>query len=334
LGKDLFRELKLLEPCGIGNPAPKLFIPNCWFERVRNRNIQDHRGRKVRYIKTDFELWDDSAPAGFPGTWWEHYQDELPGNRCDAIVELDFNAYKKSYEVRLLSVRAAEQTNPIPVTAPIDWIVDWRAADRSAIDRPEDHPRQALPLRHEQTPIEEPIAPPPCPPALNRDRQIVPITRCPNSWDDMHQWLQRLPGQTIALAYAPPTLNPPIDIWQQLVGMAKYLSRTGTLSTRSHLQAKLGLSDRVLTVGLETLHYLGFDVHSSTTEVRISWTTDTETPIPTNAAIAEFLAMIEEEQFRRRYFFEVPLTTIQAVVSHSSGQQFPEPPMSEHRQPR
>ncbi|MEO0936231.1 MAG: DHHA1 domain-containing protein, partial [Cyanobacteria bacterium J06641_2] len=32
LSKELFLELKLLEPCGMGNPVPKLLIKNCWFE--------------------------------------------------------------------------------------------------------------------------------------------------------------------------------------------------------------------------------------------------------------------------------------------------------------
>ena len=32
LGRELFRELKLLEPCGMGNPVPKLLVQNCWFE--------------------------------------------------------------------------------------------------------------------------------------------------------------------------------------------------------------------------------------------------------------------------------------------------------------
>jgi single-stranded-DNA-specific exonuclease len=105
LGQNLFRELKLLEPYGIGNPVPKLLIQNCWFSQVWHRNIEDWRGRKVRYIKTEFEIWDDSTELGFPGVWWEHYRDEIPPGRCDAIAELDFNPAKKRYEIRLIAVR-------------------------------------------------------------------------------------------------------------------------------------------------------------------------------------------------------------------------------------
>jgi len=56
LGKDLFRELKLLEPCGMGNPVPKLLIQNCWFENAWHRNQQDVQGNKVQYIKTEFDI--------------------------------------------------------------------------------------------------------------------------------------------------------------------------------------------------------------------------------------------------------------------------------------
>ncbi|MEY3400852.1 MAG: single-stranded-DNA-specific exonuclease RecJ, partial [Cyanobacteriota bacterium] len=52
LGKDLFSELKLLEPCGMGNPIPKLLIKNCWFENSWHKNQQDLQGNKVQYIKT------------------------------------------------------------------------------------------------------------------------------------------------------------------------------------------------------------------------------------------------------------------------------------------
>ena len=74
LGKELFAELKLLEPCGMGNPVPKLFIQNCWFENGWHRNQQDWKGKKVQYIKTEFFIRDDSSRGKFPGVWWGHYK--------------------------------------------------------------------------------------------------------------------------------------------------------------------------------------------------------------------------------------------------------------------
>ncbi|MGD1850807.1 MAG: single-stranded-DNA-specific exonuclease RecJ, partial [Cyanophyceae cyanobacterium] len=88
----LFQELKLIEPCGMGNAQPKLLIKNVWFTDVYNANLRDSKNTKLKYIRTLFNLCDDSNPAGCPGLWWEHYQHEIPDGRCDVVVELDFNA--------------------------------------------------------------------------------------------------------------------------------------------------------------------------------------------------------------------------------------------------
>lgn len=106
LGIDLFKELKLLEPCGIGNPVPKLLIKNCWFDNIWNKNQKDNKGKEVKYIKTNFKIYDDSNNVGFNGVWWGHYKDELiPQEKYDVILELDYNAYDKEYEVRLIDVQ-------------------------------------------------------------------------------------------------------------------------------------------------------------------------------------------------------------------------------------
>ncbi|NES07391.1 MAG: single-stranded-DNA-specific exonuclease RecJ, partial [Okeania sp. SIO2F4] len=126
LGRDLFQELKLLEPCGMGNPVPKLLIQNCWFTDTWHRNQTDLRGNKVKYIKTSFEICDESIDKGFPGIWWGHYKEEIPEGICDAVVELDFNTYEKRYEVRLIAVQPNFQDTQVIVSNPVDWILDWR----------------------------------------------------------------------------------------------------------------------------------------------------------------------------------------------------------------
>ena len=307
LGKELFRELKLLEPCGIGNPPPRLLIQNCWFTNVWNRNIQDWKGRKVRYIKTEFDLWDDSVDRGFPGVWWDHYKDEIPSGRCDAIVELDFNSYKKQYKIRLIGLRRAEQVgleHLVSRNQTGDWILDWRGTQQPTMKQ--------IP---KQTTKPEMLSEP-----------IMAITQCPSSWNDLYAWFRRAmqQGQSLALAYSPPTPESAGEIWQQLVGIAKYLSRTGKLVTRSQLQDKLGIGDRSLQAGFQTLKLLGFKVTSSdigfhvslqptmqpTMQAAVSTTSDTAL----NDAITRFRAIVQEEQFRRHYFYEVPLATIQYMA--------------------
>ncbi|WP_449420422.1 single-stranded-DNA-specific exonuclease RecJ [Phormidium nigroviride] len=306
LGRELFQELKLLEPCGMGNPAPKLLIQNCWFENIWHCNQKDLRGNKVQYIKTDFEIRDESTELAFPGIWWGHYKDEIPTGPCDAIVELDFNTYKKRYEVRLIALRPNGENAPVNIPAQIDWILDWRNSqnqDESAI-------------------------------ALSPSPLI--IAECPTSWGELQAWFRRglHSQQKLAIAYSLPPSPPPIQIWQQLVGIAKYLSRTNQTVTRRQLRQKLGISDVSLQLGFKTLTHLGFQFtyrdrafHITRhplekPSVNLSHPTHSQQLSISHSealshSIERFLAVVSEEQFRRRYFCEVSFATIQAMAQET-----------------
>jgi len=283
LGKDLFRTLRLLEPCGIGNPAPKLLVQNGWFIEVRDRNIKDWKGNKVKYIKTEFRLRDDSTEVSFPGVWWEHYRDEVPLERCDAIVELDYNPYKKDYEIRLLAVRPA-QAGAIGAPSVSHWILDWR--NQVAPSAPAD------PLRVED---------------------------CPAAWSEMQPWFQRAiqEQQHLAVAYSTPDLPPPEQTWQHLIGIAKYLSRTGHPATLAQLGEKLGISDRLLQLGLQTLPVLGFQVASIADTITVQWTQPPVPPDLYSPDVERFLVAVQEEQFQRHYFCQVPLPVIQTMADRA-----------------
>ncbi|MBF2000322.1 MAG: single-stranded-DNA-specific exonuclease RecJ [Synechococcales cyanobacterium M58_A2018_015] len=296
LGRSLFRELKLLEPCGIGNPVPKLLIQNCWFRRVWHKKISDYRGQPVEYIKTEFELCDDSWDLGFPGTWWGHYKDELPSGRCDAIVELDFNSYEdakcqKRYEVRLIAVRPAVG---VVATAPParDWIRDWILDGRGRLAA-----------------------------NLPSDAGILQVTTCPRCWEELQAWCRRAAqtGQRLALAYGDPVQRSAAACWQQLVGIAKYLSRTQTVATRQQLLENLQISDVALQLGLESLSLLGFrcswleqpSEQGTTLALQVIGQFAPVTDSALRSAMTQFIEVVQEEQFRQRYFYEVPLATIQ-----------------------
>lgn len=278
LGKDLFRELKLLEPCGMGNPAPKLWIQNVWFENASNRNIRDVRGNKLRYIKTDFVVRDDTG-AKFPGVWWGHYRDELPPQRCDVIAELDFNTFHKRYEIRLLAVRPSTQQAPMP-TVSLDWIVDWR--------------------QQSQTP----------------DASVLAIAQCPSRWDELRHWMQQAmqTGKTLAIAYPPPPDTDPTACWEQLIGIAKYLSRTQQSISSSHLRQKLSISDRTFQISLHALQVLGFEVTLADEALYFRWHPAMETEAVQSRAIAQCLTAIQEDRFRQQYFATVPLEVVKQMA--------------------
>ncbi|MBF2069181.1 single-stranded-DNA-specific exonuclease RecJ [Fischerella thermalis] len=279
LGKELFLELKLLEPCGMGNPVPKLLIQNCWFENAWHRNQKDSRGNKIQYIKAEFDIRDESTKNPFPGVWWGHYKDELPPGRCDCIVELDYNTFKKRYEIRLIAVRSCEKSARL--TPHSIQILDWRN-----ITTPPTLPN---------------------PPFL--------VKECPTSWDDLRVWLRRSlhNQQPLAIAWSKTEHQPPEQIWLTLVGIAKYLSRTNQLVTRVQLLQKLGIGDQSLLMGLRALKYLGFTIQRQDRYLQINQQPNTESVLA-ETAVNKFLAAVREEQFQRQYFAEVPISTIQAIA--------------------
>lgn len=285
LGKKLFRELKLLEPCGMGNPVPKLLIQNCWFERVWHNSIQDLKGKKIQYIKTTFQICDNSTSESFPGVWWEHYKDELPQDRrCDAIVELDFNAFKKDYEVRLIAVRPC--LNEFQFSKALgqnDLILDWRGKQQDEIGA--------------------------------ATSKVMCLDRCPSSWHEIQVRYKRAIAleEKLALAYPPPPQKSSQEIWQQLIGIAKYLSRTGKIVSQKQIKDKLGLSDRAFKLGLTALDCVGFVNLGTLESIQLSWSSEISSVAEAN--IVFFLEAIVEEQFQRQYFYQVPLTTLQEIIS-------------------
>lgn len=292
LGGDLFQELKLLEPCGMGNPVPKLLIQNCWFTNAWNTKEKDLRGQKVEYIKTTFELWDESTSTGFPGVWWGHYQDELPEERCDIIVELDFNTFKKKYEIRLLELRSAETKTPISSINLVDnLILDYRYQNLDDLGT-------------------EGVTPPLQTPLILKD--------CPTCWEELNAWFRRAYAQkqSLAIAYTLPQLLPPEKTWQDLIGIAKYLSRTHEPVTRQQLRSALHIGDIPLKVGFEALKRLGFKIEYRDYAFYISWqhSSDLNPSETLPPLIQRFLTMVQEEQFRRQYFYQVPISTLESMA--------------------
>ncbi|MGB3653363.1 MAG: DHH family phosphoesterase [Rivularia sp. (in: cyanobacteria)] len=284
LGKELFLELKLLEPCGMGNPVPKLLIENCWFENTWHRNQQDSRGKKIQYIKTEFDIRDDSTKNRFPGIWWGHYKDELPPHKCDCIVELDYNTFKKRYEIRLIAVRPAENTiNPIYQN--YSSILDWRNLS------PNNYPSSS-------------------------DSPLM-IKECPTRWDDLRVWMRRsfYKQQPIALAWSKPNPQAPEETWLKLVGIAKYLCRTNQPATRIQILEKLSISTQTLHLGFQALKALGFIIRSQDNYLIFSPIDNTNPTPKLEAAIDKFTAAVREEEFQKTYFNKVPVSIINYQLS-------------------
>ncbi|MFP4253628.1 MAG: single-stranded-DNA-specific exonuclease RecJ [Halothece sp.] len=286
LGQALFQAIKLLEPYGMGNPTPQLLIKNCWFSEIWNKNIEDNRGKKISYIRTSFQICDQTKPEGFSGIWWGHYKEDLPENQsCDAVVELDFNAYERDYQVRLIDVKL---TNGQPYKQSL-------SSENVLI----------LDQRQEKTDYCE----------LKTHQPIIKLETCPRSWRELSQGITLgIKNQSaVALAYSLPPISSPRKTWKTLLGIALYLQRTEKSVTSQALKEKLHCSEKVLQWGLKALGRVGFVIDG---EEVINISGELKSNSLHHNEVQMFLEAIQEEQFRCQYFSEVPLDTIKRETNH------------------
>ena len=288
LGQDLFNELRQLEPYGMGNPVPKLLIKDCWFENVWNKNIQDNRGNKIQYIKTNFNIRDNSTDRGFPGLWWGHYKDEIPvTQKCEAIAELDFNTYSKRLEIRLAALRSQSEDS---------WLNSVSNQPSRVIDRRFDPDKLGdLKVSLEQTSI---------------------LQQCPDSWSKINQQYRQAVKRDryLVLAYEAQKSVDATAIWQQLVGIAKYLNRTGKGASKLQIQTKLTLGEPSFYLGLKALNQIGFK-YQSKDKLYYFKLEKNKLKKEFLEQVNSFLLAVNEEKFRQQYFYQVPLSTINQQLS-------------------
>ncbi|AFY74496.1 single-stranded-DNA-specific exonuclease RecJ [Synechococcus sp. PCC 7502] len=232
LGQELFRELKQLEPHGMGNPAPKLLIKNCRFTNKFNANIKNRRGQKLQYLKSEFKLVD--ATGSINGHWWEQSIDQVPDHPCDVVLELVDNPRTRTYEVRIIDV--APLADSLPETETYNQIIKL-----------------------------EPFV------------TKAGLKLSPN-----------LQGE---------------DLWQRLVGVAKYLSRTGQTVTYTQLQNKLGINMPILQLGLKALEVYGWQIQENSEDLRINFPQRQTYPdynqVPPE--VEYFVKFVNEAAFRQSF---------------------------------
>jgi single-stranded-DNA-specific exonuclease len=282
LGQNLFRELKLIEPCGMGNPPPKLLIKNCRFTNIQNKNIEDRKGSKVQYIRTTFKIIDRFSDESFFGVWWEHYQDEIPENQeCNVVVELDFNTFKKKYEVRLIELQLAENSFSLQTSTNQEAVI---------IDR-----RNQDNLQTSST----------------NNSSLVLQNHCPLQWNEIRQKYYHAVKrkQKLVLNYNSPETTEAEQIWQQLIGIIKYFSRTGQIVSKEQIKDKLNISDRSWNLGLQALKTIGF-TYDNTDENYQFHCQNYLIEDRSTSVINSFLSIVAEEKFQQRYFTQVSLPVI------------------------
>jgi single-stranded-DNA-specific exonuclease len=115
LGLELAEELEALEPCGMGNPGPRLLVPGARFTDVRPMGD----GRHARFTVTSGGARARAVAFGCDGRVAGD-----PGQPMDATFRLERNAYHGAVEPRLV-LRQAQPCAPPPIEllrAPDDYL--------------------------------------------------------------------------------------------------------------------------------------------------------------------------------------------------------------------
>jgi single-stranded-DNA-specific exonuclease len=218
IGKELFDQLRSLEPYGMGNPAPKILIRNCQFIDVRHQKIKTKKGQKLEYLKTDFRISDRTAEM--KGSWWDHYSYDIPEEECDAIVELIDNTYSRSYELRIVDLRKSNDNSLLILNSTIIPSTDFIHHPNSQLDS------NSISLS-----------------------DSLGYSLADSLGDSGRNNEDRSEGKK------------GIEQWQTLVGMVKYLNRTGKIGDTDQIKNRLDFADmRLWKIGLQALRECGWQL--------------------------------------------------------------------------
>lgn len=286
LGAGLFRELKLLEPYGLGNPGVTLRLQGVEIQKPWRNGLKDIQGQTQNYSFVTFTILDPESGHQAAGIWWDHQPQDIPPGRCDLVGELNFNTKDNQYVFHVRDIQPAPYANVLPGHSTRLEILDYRY-------RP-------------TPPLPEPV---------------LTLETPPQAWTEWRQWLTQAQRAAIplALTYGHPPRTTPTQAWQRLIGITKYLSRTGAQIGLDRLQKELGLSALAVTKGLDTLTALGVEIfvypQPEQPDAQPAISCRYPQAIAANPqAVEQFALTVAEEQFRRHYLAQIPTPTLQQVA--------------------
>lgn len=301
LNMSFYRELKLLEPCGMGNPTPKLLIQGVEFRGLNCRTIQDDRGQPVAYSCTRFSLAYPGDDRAVPGLLWGSDHPELQRGRWDVVVEPSFNNKTQTYELRLLAWQPAHVVSTPMPPIPNPPLLDWRCSFRSAM----------------------PASPTPPYPPEDEDSSPMLLRTCPRQWSDLLHLLTQAQAQGKVLALAYDTVAPqdtPQAVGQRWLNWVKNLIEIDQPQELALIQRDLNVGDRTLDIGIWAVAALGIQrVLTPVDQIHLRSFSTTLTPTPeAQQRFTYFIDAIEEDQFQQRYFQNLDLNLVTPLVQPSS----------------
>ncbi|NJN24226.1 MAG: hypothetical protein HC810_07315 [Acaryochloridaceae cyanobacterium RL_2_7] len=228
-------------------------------------------------------LWDDSVQQGFPGIWWEHYKEDVPSGRCHVICEIDFNNFKRQYEIRILEVEDSED---------------------SALEDPPELPRSSIEILDFRGMAQEDMMIP---------SGALVVSQCPKNWDELGRWVQRsrLTQRPLVLTYSVqvPSVS---ETFASFFGLVKWALEQDNCLQRSAILQQLEISDRTLSQGLLLLPSLGVTVHAPEAGA-LKFSGHLPEESLEMDMIQDFLQRIQEERFQRQFFQQLKVSRIQTL---------------------
>jgi single-stranded-DNA-specific exonuclease len=286
--------LKLLEPCGMGNPTPKFLVRNLHLESVSNTAQE---GGRRRFPVTNLRC--RQGEARLPGIWWGHWPSELPPGPCDAVVELDWQP-SVGVRLRLVDLRPAAQPDFSQTALP--HLLDWRQGpptDRETeavqvIDQP---PLGWQDLKQRVHQAESPVG-----------QGVSGAAARAGATDVAGCW-------SMALGYAPWPPTSAALIWRQWLGWLKTMVNSGIAMAPEQIRTQLQLEAPLLELLLAQLSLLGFGLQRTEAGLMLVGPATGPTPEQLQTAWLSWQRTCQEYTFRRTYFDAVPLQVVAAKLT-------------------
>ena len=135
--------------------------------------------------------------------------------------------------------------------------------------------------------------------------------KCPIEWNEIQQKYHHAlkKERKLVLNYYQSEAEAAERIWQQLIGIVKYLVRTEKTASKQQIIEKLDISDRSFILGLQALQAIGFNYRQTKQNYQFTFS-DNKIINEAQTAINNFLFTVAEEQFQKLYFTRVPLSVI------------------------
>ncbi|NQY07761.1 MAG: hypothetical protein HRT68_16580 [Flavobacteriaceae bacterium] len=138
------------------------------------------------------------------------------------------------------------------------------------------------------------------------------------SWDELHKIYQKSVNnqQKLALNYSYDEQFNPSRTVKELIGIAKYIDRTAKVITKEQLKERLLLSDRSFGLALDFLRKVGFLINEDQQTIEIKKVTDQFQDYLSSQK--NLLDVLKEENFKRKYFTQIPLETLQKLLVYEN----------------